>query len=289
MKKIIKIFSIIGLLSLIPLFSGCSNDSMDNITVYTTVYPVEFVTKKLYGNHGKIFNMYPQGINPYKYKFTKKQISDYGNSNLVIYNGLSDEKDNVVSMINQNKNLKIIDATNNIEYTYSLDEIWINPSNVLMIAQNIKDGLKEYVDSDYTKSEINNAYEELKISISNIDADLKEMVENTDKKKIIVQNNEFTFLNKYGLEVISLDDSTITDKTYTDAMNAVSNDDINYIYIIKDQKTNETVNKIMKEFPNLEIIELDTINNISTEDKKEGIDYITIMNDNIDKLKQELY
>ena len=45
----------------------------------------------------------------------------------------------------------------------------------------------------------------------------------------------------------------------------------------------------MKEFPNLEIIELDTINNISTEDKKEGIDYITIMNDNIDKLKQELY
>ena len=30
-----------------------------------------------------------------------------------------------------------------------------------------------------------------KINISNIDADLKEMAENSSKKKLIVQNNEF--------------------------------------------------------------------------------------------------
>ncbi len=286
MKRII---SLICLFTIIFLLSGCANDSMDNITIYTSVYPVEFVTKKLYGDHAKVYNMYPQGINPYTYKLTNKQISDYGTSDLVIYNGLSNEKDYIVKMINDNKNLKIIDATSNIEFTYSLDEIWINPSNILMVAQNVKEGLKEYVNSTLLSSEIDSKYEELKISISSIDAELKEMVENASDKTIVVQNNELTFLDKYGLNVISLDDSTITDKVYTDTVKTINEGNIKNIYIIKGQEKNESVKKITKEFPDLKIIEIDTINNISTNDKNEGLDYITIMNDNIDKLKQELY
>ena len=90
MKKFIKIMS---LLIIVLLFSGCSKDSMDNITIYTSVYPIEYVTKELYGEHGKIFNIYPQGIVPYTYSLTDKQISDYSNSDLIVYNGLSKEKE----------------------------------------------------------------------------------------------------------------------------------------------------------------------------------------------------
>ena len=128
-----RILTFLGLVITILLLSGCTNDSMDNITIYTSVYPVEFVTEELYKDHAKIFNMYPQGINPYNYKLTNKQISDYGESDLIVYNGLSVEKDYIVKMINNNKKLRIIDSTSNIEYTYGLDEIWINPSNVLMM------------------------------------------------------------------------------------------------------------------------------------------------------------
>lgn len=286
MKKLILF---LGLVFSVFLLTGCTNDSMDNITIYTSVYPIEYVTKKLYSNHAKIYNIYPQGINPYDYKLTNKQISDYGNSDLVIYNGLSDEKDYIVKMINNNRKLRIIDATSNIEYTYGLDEIWINPSNVLMISQNIKEGLKEYINSTLISSEIDQKYEELKITISSIDADLKEMAENSNKKTIIVQDDELTFLKKYGLEVISLDDDTITDKIYSDASKTINDLELKYIYIIKGRKKNKSVEKMLKEHENLKIIEIDTINNISTNDKNDGIDYVSIMNDNIDKLKQELY
>ena len=138
MKKVLKLM---GLVIVILLFSGCTNDSMDNINIYTSVYPVEYVTNELYNGHAKIHNMYPQGIDPYSYTLTNKQITDYSDSDLVIYDGLSKEKEYIVKMINKNKKLKIIDATNNIEATYGEDEIWINPSNVLMIAQNVKEGL----------------------------------------------------------------------------------------------------------------------------------------------------
>lgn len=286
MKKII---SLLGLVIGIFLLTGCSDDSMDNITIYTSVYPIEYVTEEIYGTHSKVYNMYPQGIVPYDYKLTDKQISTFADSDLIVYNGLSEEKDYMSKMLNQNKKLKIIDATNNIEYTNGYDEIWINPSNILMIAQNVKDGLKEYVSSTLINEDIDQNYEQLKIDISNLDAEIKEMVENSSNKNIIVQDNELTFLNKYGLNIISLDKNTITDKIYNDAKDMVNTNGLSYIFVIKGHKNNDYTNKLLEEIPSLKVIEIDPINNISTSDKNEGVDYITIMNDNIDKLKQELY
>lgn len=286
MKKII---SLLGLVIGIFLITGCSDDSMDNITIYTSVYPIEYVTEEIYGAHSKVYNIYPQGITPYDYKLTDKQISTFADSDLIVYNGLSQEKDYMSKMLNINKKLKIIDATSNIEYTNGFDEIWINPSDILMIAQNVKDGLKEYVNSKIINDDIDQNYEQLKINISNLDAELKQMVENSDNKNIVVQDNELTFLSKYGLNIISLDKDTITDKIYNDAKDSVNGNGLSYIFVLKGHKKNDYTKRLLEEIPSLQVIEIDPINNISTNDKNEGIDYITIMNDNIDKLKQELY
>lgn len=285
MKK--KISFIILLLGIF-LLSGCSTDSMENINIYTSIYPIEYVTNELYGSYSTINNMYPQGINPYEYKLTNKQIKDYGNSDLVVYNGLGKEKDYIVTMVNNNKKLRIIDSTNRIEYKYSEDEVWINPSNVLMVARNIKEGLKEYVISENLDKKIDDNYEALKINISNLDVELKEMAENASNKDIIVQNNELTYLTKYGLNITSIDEKTVTDKTYNDAKNLINSGEIKYIYLLSGSEENQYT-KELKDSSDIEILYIDPINNISTEDKNNGKDYISIMNDNIDKLKQELY
>ena len=233
--------------------------------------------------------MYPQGINPYEYKLTNKQIKDYGSSDLVIYNGLGKEKDYIVTMVNNNRKLKIIDSTNRIEVKYSQDEVWINPSNILMVARNIKEGLKEYVISENLDKKIDDNYEALKINISNLDVELKEMAENASNKDILVQSDELTFLSKYGLNITSVDEKTVTDKIYNDAKNLVEGDNIKYIFLLSGEEENEYAKKLKEVKEDLEVVYIDPINNISTEDKNDGKDYITIMNDNIDKLKQELY
>ena len=193
-------------------------------------------------------------------------------------------------MVNTNKKLKIIDSTNRIEYKYSQDEVWINPSNVLMVARNIKEGLKEYVISENLDKKIDDNYEALKINISNLDVELKDMAENASNKDILVQSNELTFLSKYGLNITSIDETTITDKIYNDASNLVDGGEIKYIFLLTGEKENEYTKKLKEEVKDdLEILYIDPINNISTEDKNGGKDYISIMNDNIDKLKQELY
>lgn len=286
MKKIFK-----GTLFLLIIFllSGCiTKDSMENINISTSIYPIEFITNTLYGDHAKVLSLYPSDVDPYKYKFTDKQINNYSKSDLIIYNGLDNEKDYIVKMLNKNKRLKIIDSTAKIEYTNSLDEIWINPSNMITIAQNIRNGLKEYISSSYLQEEIDKNYDDLKLKLSTIDANLKEIVENAKDKNIIVADDDLQVLSKYGLNVISIDEDTLDDKSLSDAKSLLSDKKVSYIFVKKDYKETETM-KSLKENNKAEYLEIDTLNNISLEDKSNDKDYLTIMEENIDNLKKELY
>ena len=47
--------------------------------------------------------------------------------------------------------------------------------------------------------------------------------------------------------------------------------------------------KSLKDKYNAKYLEIDTLNNINIEDKNSNKNYITIMNENIDHLKEELY
>ena len=106
MKKML--LGITVIISIIVL-SGCKKDSMENISIYTTTYPIEYITKELYGNYSTISSIYPNEI----IELSDKLISDYSNTDLFVYNGLSNEKDYAVKMLNNNKNLMIVDATMN--------------------------------------------------------------------------------------------------------------------------------------------------------------------------------
>ena len=284
MKKIIKLFCFLFII----LLCGCTKDSMEDITIYTSIYPIEYITDSLYGKHSEIINMYPSDIDPYEYKFTNKQIKNYSDSDLIVYNGLGEETDYIAEMLNKNKKLKIIDSTAKIEYTNSVDELWINPSNMITIAQNIRNGLQEYIDSNYLQDEINENYENLKLDFSTLDANLKEMVANAKNTTIIVNDDDLNVLSKYGLNIISIDEDTITDKSLADAKNLFRNKTAKHIFVKKGYKETETM-KDLKEKYNIEYIEIDTLNNISLEDKNNNKNYITIMNKNIDNLKEELY
>ena len=287
MKRLLKIFSIIA----IPfLISGCFKmDSFEGIEIYTTTYPIEYITTRLYGNHSTIKSIYPDGISIDNYKLTNKQIKDYSNTNLFIFNGLTNEKEYVAKMFKYNKDLKIIDTTSSMEITNEIDELWLDPSNFLMLAQNIRLGFKEYISNHYLIEEIDKNYEQLKIEVSNIDAKLKTMVESTNKDTIIVSNDLFKFLEKYNLNVISLEENDdLTEKTVNDAIELINSRKVSYIFIKQNEDISDTIKKVQSE-TNVKLLEINTLSNINEEERNDKKDYITIMNDNLELLKQELY
>jgi zinc transport system substrate-binding protein len=272
-------------------FTGCfKKDNFEDITIYTTSYPIEYITNYLYGNYSNISSIYPNGVDIDSYELTNKQIKDYSSMDLYIFNGTNTkENDYVTSMFKYNKNLKIIDATSTMEYDYSENEFWLDPSNFLMLASNIKNGILEYTSNHYLKTEIENNYEELKLSISKIDANLKLIYENSNNKTLVVDNNALLFLKKYGFEIISLDEKeNPTNKTILEVESLINSKKISYIFTTNKDSLNDVVNKIIED-TNVSIQELHTLNNLTDEERKNKDDYISLLNDNIELLKEELY
>lgn len=286
MKRIIGLFSI----GLVFLTSGCfKKDDLEDITIYTSVYPIEYIVDTLYGKNSNVKSIYPDGVDVSKYSLTDKQIKDYSKGNMFIFNGLSDEKDYVTSMFNYNKDLMIIDTTATMEYNNHVEELWLDPSNFLMMSLNVKNGLLEYITNQYLKTEIDNNYNKLKLEISNIDAKIKLLNENSSKKTIVVDNSSFKFLEKYGFEVISLEDNEeLTDKTISDVIRMVRKKQITYIFSTDANNLNKNVQKIVKK-TGVEILELNDLSNLTENQRNSKEDYISLLNENIDLLKKELY
>lgn len=290
MKKLLKrnLF-IITITLLVFLLTGCTTDSMENIDIIVTNYPNEYVTKSLYKEHATITSIYPDGVDIANYEINDKQKKDFSKKDLFIYNGLIEKERNLaLDLLELNPNLKIIDSAYVLETNYSPEELWLNPSSLLMMAQNIRIGLEEYITSNVLKEEVEEKYETLKIALSELDANYRLTIENTNDKTILVNNSALKFLEKFGLEVYCIDDNA-TDKTISDVKNLIGNKKINYIYTFKGETPNENTNNILNEYQDVKLLELHKLDIISDSERSEKKDYLTIMEENLNLIKQELY
>ena len=292
MKKKIFIL-IIGLF----LLTGCSfnlnNDNMKDIKIYTTIYPIKYLISSLYGNYSTINSIYPSGVDPKDFELSDKKLTEYSKTDLFVFNSLDRDRDFAVDMINKNKKLKVIDVSMGMNYDYDISELWLNPYNYLMMAQNTKDGLLEYVSNPYLisntdKTGIEDKYEELKYNLSRLDADIKEDISLSTYNTIVVDNDVFKFLEKYNLNVISLQETdSLSENTITEVKKLINNGNIKYIFS-GDEETNDTCKNLIDNY-DVELVTLNTMKTIDGGITNSNENYITVMNNNIDLLNKELY
>ena len=275
-----------GFLLLLAIFltTGCSltKDSLEDATIYTTVYPIGYLTEFLYSDYAEVDSIYPNGADVSNYELTEKQLREYAKSDLFIYNGLGNEKNIAKDMININDNLLIIDVSNGLNYTHGIEELWMSPNNYLMLAKNIKDYLIEYLESTTIIDYVKGKYDELAEILSLKDADLraigKEAREN-GTNTLIVSNDVFKYLENYGFEVISLDEETVTESTLNSVRDEFDEGTYDTIIVLDDNYT-DSINSIIEDY------EANTIDVSSMASFVEGSsDYITVMQQFIDDLR----
>lgn len=275
----------------IILFSltGCfKRDSYENVTIYTTVYPVEFIAKTLYGEHAKISSIYPSGIDINTYVLTNKKLNDYSKGDLFIYNGLSNEKDIAATLLNKNKKMDIIDVSQGLEIKNDLTEIWLSPSNFLMMTSNIKNGLKNYINYKALLDSIDKNYDSIKLTVSEYDAELKLIGENATNKKLIVANNAFKFLEKYGFEIISIaSDDENSNTNISQAEKNFANKTNSYLFMLSGTEETDTIKNLVSK--GAKKIEVPNMITLSETELKNNSTYYTLIRAFIDEIKAEVY
>lgn len=286
MKKIKLLIVTIILISL----TGClKKDSMEDIKIVTSSYPIEYVVNELYGEHSTITSIYPKDDETINFEVTDVLLEQYSDNELFIFNGLSKEKEYLKQMSNNNENLMLIDFVGDdltLENINSIEELWLDPNTLLAMANNIKDGFKEYIKSTYLINEIEANYEELKIKLTGLDGKYYSTGKNATTNTIIVSDDAFLFLEKYGINVISIDSDTAKEKTIDEAKKLLSNGTCKYVFI-KYLEDNETINNFVNE-TGAQTLQLYTMTNLKDLNVEKN-NYITLMDQNLENLMFELY
>ena len=285
MKK--SIISTLALMFFIIFFTvSCTikTDKLDGATIYTTTYPINYITKYLYSDYGKIASIYPKDIDINEYKLTKKQLNNYAKGDLFIYNGLTSEKDLAKKLLNKNNDLLIIDVTYGLNIDNNSLELWLSPNNYLMLAKNLRKNLKDCVESTIISEAIDIKFNEFEERISVIDATLhslgKKAIDNNNET-IIVSNSAFKYLENYGFKVIALDDNMYQKESRLNKLkNSFKEKDYSYILTADIDEENETIKELKNDY-NAKLIVVDTM---STTLEDDYFDLMTEYFDAIDRI-----
>lgn len=279
MKKFLK-----GLLMGIFMLSlsGCGEDAFVNNDVYTTIYPIEYLTEYLYGEDRNVLSIYPSGADVATYELTDMQKENYSQAGLFVYNGLTNEKELAREFLNNNPELLLIDVSYGLNYEYAIEELWLSPNNYLMLAKNIKNNLIDYTTSTVLKEEIEDRYKEIEEELSFMDAELRSVA--TEAKSdgnatLVVSSNKLLFLENYGFQVIVLGDEV------NERVSELFDDgEVSDIYLCDTDSENEFITSLEDEY-DANIIQVDTMYTLTDAEASGNKTYLTIMREFIDNIR----
>lgn len=292
-----KLFVIIAILAII--FTGCTkNDNLSadhegKLLVYASFYPLYFLADEIGGDNIELETVIPHGVEPHDYEPSVSQLKELNEAQVFIYNG-ADFESWVDKMIGSVIDEKI--TINASEYCDLIIEegatdphIWLDPENMINIGKAIKD---RFVKLDHSNKEIyEENYEILKNRLEELDKRYYKELENKKMDSIIVSHKAFGYMaRRYGFEQISVagisPDQEPSPRAIADIIDLAK--DKNYKYIFLESMASPKTVETIAEETNLETLVLNPIEGLTEEEMESGKDYITIMEENLEKLIKAL-
>lgn len=307
MRKVILVF--LFLLSIIGL-GGCFPTDNGKITVYASVYPIYDFASKIGGDKVAVHPVVDFGIEPHHYDPDATIIVKLAKADLFIYNGAGMEfwVDKIIEQLPQN-GPKIIRATDGIElldghhhHHHEEDEecddqdditkikdphVWLDPMNVKKMMENIKNALIEIdpTNEDYYEENFNHYSEKL----NELDQRYLEEINRFDRniRKIIVSHEAFNYLcERYGIEQWAIEglsrESEPDPSQIVNAINYAKNNNIGVIFY-EQSVGSKVAESIASQIGGI-ADKLNPIEAISKEDHRKGVEYFTIMENNLSAL-----
>ncbi len=287
-----KVLSLILVLTTMLGISACGSRQSqkaegDNIkTVYTTFYAMYDFTRTIAkGSNVEVVNVVPSGKSAHGFEPSDADIKDMKNSDGVIYNGKGMEPwieklaDADVRKLCASEYIMDIDDNGVVD-----PHVWLSPLNAKGQMIQISKFLSEIAPESKDIFEQN--LSDISVALDTLDADYQTAISSASKDSIVVTHAAYGYLCRvYGLNQIALLDMTGTSEATDGQISAASRDakalGIKYVFYGagESDKAAKTIAKNIEG----EALELN-----SFEFDKDGRDYITLMRENLEKIKLAL-
>lgn len=291
MKRIILAILLISL-----LLSGCTapkDYKEDKLVVYTSFYPLYFLSNEIGKDNIELEIIVPTGVEAHDYEPTIKQLKNMENTDIFIYNGAGLESWSeklLDTIVNEEKAINASDIVDLINVDGGVDpHIWLSPKNMILISEKIKD---RFISSDSTnKEEYEKNYNELINRLEDLDNTYSEVLKQKKRDTILVSHKAFGYMvESYDLNQVSVTginpEQEPSPKTIANVIDLANEENFEYIFL-ETLTSSKTVDVIAKE-ANLKTLVLNPIEGLTEDEEKNGEDYISIMEKNLQNLKKAL-
>lgn len=304
--------------ALLLVLSGCTDTatnekdlSSEKLLIYTTVYPLQYFTERIGGKFVDVQSIYPPGTDEHVFEPTQKDMMSIAKGDLFFYIGLGLEGFvQKTEKTLQNEDIQFVPVADYIdpeelEEGHSHEEgedhdhhghddtvdphVWISPylSTKLAekITQELSDELPEHADA-FQKN-----FDELYDELEELDRQYKTMADASPNKTFFVSHAAFGYLaDAYGLEQLAVSglDSQNEPSQKELASLVKEAQEKNIQYILFEQNVSSKLAEVIKKELDAETLTLHNLSVLTNEDIDNEETYFTLMQHNLDVLKQAL-
>lgn len=298
------------LILVLVLLSACQTTVQveDKPQIMVSLFPQYDIIRQIAQDKVDVELFLPAGSEPHSYEPSASILMKIVEADLFVYS--SDELEPWVKRLvegNASENLIVLDASNGItlleadhghegededEEELAFDpHYWLDPQNMIIMSESIRDALIE-IDPENEAFYIENANSYI-ASLKELDSNWQDLFDRAQLNQIIYGGHfAFGYLShRFGLEILSpysgyAPDAEPSAQALAGLMDVLAEKEINVIFY--EELIDPRVARIIAEQAKVKIEVLHGAHNLNAEEMQEGWTYVSIMEDNIKKLKEAL-
>lgn len=315
------------------LLTGCAentreeSNNTDVLQIYTTVYPLQFFTEEIGGEHVEVASIYPPGADEHTFEPSQKDMMNIADADAFFYVGLGLEGfvEKAKGTL-QNENVVLHGAGEQIDIGHddaeledehaeeehaeeeehhdedshhSVDEehqhggvdphVWIDPFYAKELAKSIKEQLTAQLPDQSELFEEN--YQKLATNLDQLDAQFTELVETAKHKEIIVAHSAFGYWEaRYGIKQISISGmSTTSEPSQKELQTLIEHGkEAGLNYVLSEQNYHSKLAEIVQKELGAQSLTLHNLSVLTNDDIAKGETYFSIMEKNLQTLEKAL-
>ncbi|XXM71944.1 metal ABC transporter solute-binding protein, Zn/Mn family [Lysinibacillus sphaericus] len=295
-----------------PEKKGAKDGKLD---VYTTVYPLEYFTKKIGGEHVEVHSIYPPGADEHTFEPSQKDMIDMAEGDVFFYVGLGLEGFvEKAKTILENEDVKVVPASKGInmddtehageeaahgEDAHSEDghdhehgadpHVWLNPQYSKEMAGVIADTLSKEMPEH--KEDFQSNLKELNGKLDTLDEEFKQMAEAAPKKTFYVSHAAYSYWEgRYGLHQESIAGMNTSDEPSQQELKKIiekgKEDKVDYVLF--EQNVSSRLTEVVQKELGAEALKLHNVSVLTEKDIDNNEDYFSLMRKNIKTLAKAL-
>lgn len=304
------------------LLSGCGTagtqstaDAADKLSIVTTIFPQYDFTRQIVGDHAEVTMLLKPGAESHSFDPTPQDIKKIQNADLFIYTGGENDVwvDGILSSMgeSQPETLKLLDCVPTVteelvegmEQAHEEDEaheeeeeevdehVWTSPQNAMRIVDKIAAVLSEKDAANAADYQANSAaYVE---KLRGLDESFRDVVTSGARKTVLFGDRfPFRYLaDAYGLKYYAAFSGCSTESeadaaTVAFLVDEVKKDQLPVVFTI--EFSNGRIADSIADATGAKKLILHSCHNVSAEDMADGATYLSLMEQNVENLREAL-